>query len=129
MKGVTLTVSPEVAKKLLSICEAEVLELDVKLEWKRRELEQLRNAVNHGTEPVESLPLSVSKNPESGRAPKGASERAILAFLESHKGSGWRAAEIAEKTGTSLTTTIRILKKLGGEGKVSSTGHTWGASA
>jgi hypothetical protein len=130
MKAITVTISPEIAQKMLAICEGQLVELRRKAEEKTREIAGLKKAVSGLTAaPVESLPIFVIKNPESGRARKGESGKAILVFVQTHRGSAWSATEIARQTGTKLSTTIRELKKLAHAGTVDRAGNNWGIPA
>jgi response regulator of citrate/malate metabolism len=124
VKTITLKVSPETAKKLLADSEAELLKLRQRVLAKENEMAELRRAVEEIDAPVA---LKAKRNPTSNRVPKGQSEKIVLAFLQSHRGSGWTQTDISKHTGVSMPTAGRVLAKLTKAGEIDSSGNTWAA--
>ncbi len=119
METVTVKITEGSARKLLAEAEVERSKLRVALSAKEAEIMELQRAVG-------GVDSQVPRNPKTGRAPKGQSEKAILAFFEEHKGSGWTQTEVAKRTGVSMATTGRVLEKLSKAGKLDGGNGTWG---
>lgn len=127
---ITVQISPANAKQLLALNERELAELKQQYDAKCAEVSAIRVALGISEEKpaTNGGTFQVAKRP-SGRAPKGQSLSVIRAFLESHKGSGWTIGEIAEKTGTSISTTIRAVAQLNKEHALDRFGNKWGIGA
>ena len=107
----------------------------------REELHKARSAVESYKEQVKRLevkldrveqrmlglhepaPVTVEVG-EGGRVKKGLSEHLIVDFLKASNGIGATVHQIKDATGTTLSTTRRIVNKLANEQKVESAAHS-----
>ena len=122
METITIKTSPAAVQKLGEILEQEVASMGNSLAEKQRDLDGLKSQIRG--EDTAALPLSVEKSP-LGRARKGETEKVILAFLASNRGSGWTQAQICERTGVSTTTASRVLNRIALTGKAIKLNDAW----
>lgn len=110
MNNVTISLSPDTAKKLLAICEEEIAALERQLVEKRREYEQIKKAA--------SMPIVIDRSPESNRARKGEAREAVVTVLKSRKGERLSHKQISDITGAAMSSVYRALRLLAKEGAV-----------
>jgi hypothetical protein len=127
-----IEVSPDEAQMLLGLYENERKTLLDELKKKQTECERLdakianlKNKINgKKTESAHSSSASFVKTPK-GRAPRGASRQAILEFLDSNKGNKYTLSQVAEKTGTTISSARRALDRLIASGVIGHSGKTY----
>lgn len=119
MTKVTISVSPELAKKFLNDEERTLGQLEQQTANQRELVAKLRLDIygKNGSESVAHLPLAIVKDPKSKRAKRGDSDRVIASFLDSQRGLKFTHAQIVEKTGTSTSSAFRSLHRLVKDGK------------
>ncbi len=135
MKTFTIEITSEAAEQLLPLLEREATVLKTKLGTIERQIAK----INKELRPTEGGIIEIDMSPlpgavtapiktASGRAKKGASGKAILAYLNLSNSSGAPIGEIVKNANTSLTTTRRLLTKMKMKNLVSQRGQLWFAT-